>query len=305
MALLVLLLPVVLVVTIPLALVLLVRTRSPLPAPEHAAITRMRERSARWLAAAIGLGLLTAAALLALGDRLLGIGAAVAPAVGGTMLVLTVCLGELLTPRQTTLTRRALPRARSPRDYVTGGPLVLATAALVALGATLLVGTLMGSPDDLGRAGRALTTVCGDVTSVRGPWPGSYYAIPIAVAAVVSTAVCVLACRVIATRPAPGAGSESVDDALRRWSTRTVLLALATAGWVTLVPLLALMGSALTGDCTTDAHRALGLVCGAGALVSMALAAGCFVALWVGPGRRNGQTPPPGTADRTPVEVPR
>ena len=284
---------------------LLTRSRAPLTAPEHAAVVHAHRRSTRWFAWAVAVALVVTVALFALAGVSLGRVAALAPAVGGVTLLLVMCIGELRSPRQTTLTRTAVARPRRVRDLIGAGPLALATISVAALTTTLVVGTAMGSADDLGRAGRALTTVCGDVTTVRGPWPGSYYAIPIAAALLVGLVAAAVTCRTIAARPAQGAEEADVDDAVRRWSTRSVLLTLALVCWATLVPLLLLMTVAHSGgSCTTPSTRALQLTFGAGSLVSVVAAIGTFAALCTGPRLRPGQAPPPGSSDHSPVGVP-
>ncbi|MCT1620064.1 hypothetical protein [Janibacter hoylei] len=303
-----LVLPFLLVAALGVALVgwLLTRTRAPLTVPQHAAVMQVHRRSTRWFAWGVALALVVTVALFALAGVSLGRVAALAPAVGGMTLLLVMCVGELRSPRQTTLTRTAVARPRRVRDLVGAGPLALAlaTIAVAALTTTLVVGTAMGSPDDLGRAGRALTTVCGDATTVRGPWPGSYYAIPIAAALLVGLVAAAVTYRTIVVRPARGAEGADVDDALRRWSTRSVLLTVALVCWATLVPLLLLMTVAHSGGtCATSSTRALQLTFGAGALVSAMAAIGTFAALCTGPRLRPGQAPP-GSSDRSPVGVP-
>ena len=301
-----LVLPFLLVAALGVALVgwLLTRTRAPLTVPQHAAVMQVHRRSTRWFAWGVALALVVTVALFALAGVSLGRVAALAPAVGGMTLLLVMCVGELRSPRQTTLTRTAVARPRRVRDLVGAGPLALATIAVAALTTTLVVGTAMGSPDDLGRAGRALTTVCGDATTVRGPWPGSYYAIPIAAALLVGLVAAAVTCRTIVVRPARGAEGADVDDALRRWSTRSVLLTVALVCWATLVPLLLLMTVAHSGGtCATSSTRALQLTFGAGALVTAVAAIGTFAALCTGPRLRPGQAPP-GSSDRSPVGVP-
>lgn len=263
-------------------------------------------RHTRWLLAALVLAALTTGALLALGDRFLGRGAALGPALGGIVLVATICIGELRTPRQTTLTRTAGTRPRLVRDYLTRGPAVVAGLGLTALGVALAVGTALGSPDDLGRAGRALTTRCQDVTMTHGPWPGSYYALPIALATLASVVLAVLTCRAIATRPAHGIEGAALDGALRRSSIRSVLLAVALVCWVTLVPVLLFMTGGLLsgGSCQSTTMRLLGLGCAVGTLVALVLAGGTLAALLRPPAVVPGQAPP-GATSPVPARVPR
>jgi len=109
---------------------------------------------------------------------------------------------------------------------------VAATTAL--LGGALVATTLTGSPDDLGRAGRALVRHCSAaLTESAGPWPGSYYAVPLTLAVVAGLLVAVLAARQIVRRPRPGEDSLT-DDALRR---RAVTAVVAATGILVAVPL--------------------------------------------------------------------
>ena len=68
------------------------------------------------------------------------------------------------------------------RDYLPRGLVAAVTAAAGVLLALLTVTTVTGSADDLGRAGRILLLNCGPgLQRGSGPWPGSFYSLPLAV----------------------------------------------------------------------------------------------------------------------------
>ncbi|MFJ5925812.1 hypothetical protein ACIQF6_24700 [Kitasatospora sp. NPDC092948] len=77
----------------------------------------------------------------------------------------------------------------------------LLVAEAVALLVLLAAAAAVASPDDMGRAGRALTVACGGVTESRSPWPGGFYGIPAVVSLAAATAACGWALRRIAQRP--------------------------------------------------------------------------------------------------------
>ncbi|MEV6414364.1 hypothetical protein [Kribbella sp. NPDC051718] len=96
--------------------------------------------------------------------------------------VVGVVLGELRTPRPAGPVRRAAVETRSVRDYLPrrlAGSVAIAGVVELAL---LCWTTSVASADDLGRAGRALSRTCGDLTTVKTPWPGSFYSVPLGIA---------------------------------------------------------------------------------------------------------------------------
>ena len=278
------LLPFVLVVCGTLALVGAVLRGGDHTPADRAAIEGVLGHTRRWRVGALVAGAVVAGGLLALGDAALGLGPALAPAAAGTVIVAGVCVGELTVRPTRTATRTASPRARRVLDFLPRAPLALAVTTLTLLGGVLAVAALLGDSDDLGRAGRALTVTCGEVTASRGPWPGSFYALPIAVATLVSVALAGFTCRTIAVRPAPDAPSAAADTVLRRWSARTVLLSLALGATATLTPVLALMASAAAGlECAPNWYGALAAASALGAIVCAALTVVLLAALLTPP----------------------
>lgn len=168
----------------------------------------------------------------------LGRGLAVSVPVSCVVLLVAVVAGEIGVRPPRTPARTASLRVRRRVDYL---PRRLAVAVATAAGVLLVLlvaTTAAGSPDDLGRAGRSLQSSCGSV----GPWPGSFYATPLALAVTAGLALTAGAVHQLTRRPRLGtmAGSDAADDALRRLAGRRVV---AACGVLVAVPL---MGVALT-----------------------------------------------------------
>jgi hypothetical protein len=154
----------------------------------------------------------------------------------------------------------------------------------------------VASPDDLGRSGRFLAFQCGDHGSGGGPWPGSYYTVPIGLTVLIGLVVAVLATRAVVRRPRPLADdlSHQADDQLRRASARAIV---AASGVLITVPLAGsalVAGTVLTNlSCAPSVATILGAACFALGTVS-ALTACAFAAEIIFP------TPIPATGVATP-----
>jgi hypothetical protein len=150
---------------------------------------------------------------------------------------------------------------------------VAGTSALLAV--LLAATTAVGSPDDLGRAGRSLLRQCSAVQSTAvGPWPGSYYTVPVAVTVGVGLVLAGWALRRVARRPLD-ATDAAVDGALRRASATAVaaaagLLVAAPAAAVSVVAAAALAGV----DCAPAGWSALAL------LLALVAVAGTGLSAW-------------------------
>lgn len=218
--------------------------------------------TSRWRWAGIGAG--AALAYLALGldsDGSYGTGrlAMVAPAIAGVVILTATTIGEITARPRRGQVRSASLGTRSLPALLPRARTALVAAGVLALAITLTVGVTLGSPDDLGRAGRSLTASCVQdlpgsgpslVTSVNGPWPGSFYATPIVAVMLLALATGVLGARAVRDRANPDATHASVDDALRRAAVGKILSALGATTFATLGPLLIFMASALAAnDC--------------------------------------------------------
>lgn len=175
-------------------------------------------------------GLAAAMAMLRLREHWVGsLSEVLAPAAFGLVVVTGVALGEVaVRPRRTTGPRTASLRPRTVRSYA---PRV--TTALVAtmgglLAATLLLTTVTADRADDGRL-RALACRAGGVTSVVTPYPGLYYAAPLAVVLVLTLAVAAAAARRVVTRPRGLATTDHGDDVLRRRSITVIVAAVGVA----------------------------------------------------------------------------
>jgi hypothetical protein len=183
----------------------------------------------------------------------LGRGILMAAPIFGLCVLTGVLAGEMSVRPPSGPTRTAVLSVRRMGDYL---PRVLAgtVAALTGLLLTLLTATTAsGSPDDLGRAGRSLERTCSTVmTEGAGPWPGSFYSLPLVglVLAGLLTAYVTLG-RIIA-RPRSGSDPIQVaaDDRRRRRAARTVTGACGI-----------LVGLPLMGCCLVTAGAIQGISC--------------------------------------------
>lgn len=233
-----------LVVVLPVVVVLVVavtaRHRPPEPVPAEAtdltAWRRVRHRAAVRLAVGVPLAVLAGWGT-ARWDSL-GRGLAIAVPVSCLVLLAAVVAGEVGIRPPAAPARTASLRVRRPLDYLPRRPAVAVAAAAAVLLVLLVTTTAAGSADDLGRAGRSLQSSCGSA----GPWPGSFYATPIALAVTAGLALTAAAVHQLTRRPRPGHGavSDAADDALRRLAGQRVV---AACGVLVTVPLL---GIALT-----------------------------------------------------------
>ncbi|NUT30930.1 MAG: hypothetical protein HOV84_34280 [Streptomyces sp.] len=211
-------------------------------------------------------GGLTAGVLLSIslidGYGGLGTGVLVAIPAFGLCAVAGVLLGEHITARPHGAVRTAGLAPRRIRDHVPPRLTVLLLIEASLLIALLVTATAIGSPDDLGRAGRALTMSCSGVTESHGPWPGSFYAVPALASLALGTGACGYALRHITRRPG--------DEQERRNRALAV-----TAAWGLLV------SAPLAGTAWSAAGSLRGLSCDGtlGSVTAWILLPLCLVSL--------------------------
>lgn len=219
----------------------------------------VQRATARWRTAGLVVGLVLAAGSASSGG--LGRGLMLAGPLLALGVLLGVVVGELRVTAPPAEQRAALLEVRRVRDYAPRvlAPLVLAAGAL--LGALLVVTTALGSADDLGRAGRSLFRQCTALQSEsRGPWPGSFYSLPLALVVGLGLVVAAVALRQVVRRPRQGSDL-AADDALRRRAAESVT---AAAGLLVAVPfagvaMIAALGLSGT-SCAPTGWRVLGVV---------------------------------------------
>ena len=167
-------------------------------------------------------GLAGAWALAAVLDQ--GLGLVLAPAVAGLGVVVGVALGEtVVRPRRSPGPRSASLRPRTARAYVPR-PLGAALLALLAFHVGTLVLTTATATD-----GRSLTCRVENMAGSHGPYPGSYYSVPLLGMLALVALVAVAAARVVVARPRGFAPDEQGDDALRARSLTVIVAATGLA----------------------------------------------------------------------------
>ncbi len=199
----------------------------------------------RWRSAGIALGVLLAAGAMAMGN--LGRGPLLASVAFGLGVLAGILAGELLLRPDQGTQRHASVQPRTINGYrprTLGRVVTAATAILVVV---MVATTAGGSADDQQRAGRSLAYTPDPTRSAsHGPWPGSYYTIPAAVALSVAAVVTALVLIIVVRRPANG--DRVVDNEHRRRSAEAV-----TAAWGIAI------GIPLVGFCLTAASALIGI----------------------------------------------
>jgi len=196
-------------------------------------------RSATLLSRRVGLilGLLACVVVVPMGY--LGRLALTGPAVAGMVTIAAILVGQRSAHEAARTPGVAGLERRSWTDYPARRALGELACLLAAVGAVAAWTTLAASPDDLGRAGRSLTTICTTtvwsdgvasaetVEHASSPFPGSFYTAPMTIALGLLALVVLLALISIGRRPRDGSDRElvRVDDALRRITAEGVLAA--------------------------------------------------------------------------------
>jgi len=219
----------------------------------------------------------------------LGRGLMLAPVVWGVCVLLGVLFGERCVRRPdagTILTAELRPRR--VRDYLPRS-LTIVVLASAATGVVLLaVATSTASPDDLGRAGRWLTIVCGGgVSASTGPYPGSFYSIPLAISLCLVSLLAGSAAVRAVRRPHGQKGERADTDVLRHRSATAVVAGLGVAIAAPLAGVSTTMARAQLGiSCASSAHHMIGWTATSLALANAFLSIYCMALLTVRTGTR-------------------
>ncbi|MGG5260997.1 hypothetical protein [Phycicoccus avicenniae] len=283
---------------------------------EHPDVVRIAARTRGLRVAGLLLGLVVGALLLLLGQRVDALGrlTALAPTAVGAGVLLGAVLGELTARPAVGIRRAAVVETRTVRGLLPRARTVLLLVCAALLAAALAIGAAWGAPDDQQRPGRAFTERCeqvidGGLVSTlhsQGPWPGSFYAVPLAIALGVLALLTLAALRAVVRRPRPTPESLGLDTMLRRWSAGNILTAATFTVLGTLGPVATLIALSL-GDrqCPVSFAEVLvrwtSTVVGPLALVGGAAALG---ALLVSPTIRVDDLPRPLPGDAAPVGAP-
>ena len=225
---------------------------------EHPGAVQIARHTRRWRVLGLLLGGVAAVLLLTLGQRVdaLGRATALAPMALGAGVLLGTIVGELTARPAHGIRRSAAMETRTLRAILPRARAVVLGVSTALLVGALVIGAAWGSADDLGRAGRVLSEQCRladpDLGAVvvggsRGPWPGSFYCVPLVIGLLVTAGLVAFALRAIVTRPRPELDSMGLDTMVRRWSVGNVLTAATVTVLGTLGPVALLMVSALSG----------------------------------------------------------
>ncbi|KRE63433.1 hypothetical protein [Nostocoides sp. Soil756] len=283
---------------------------------EHAEVVRIARHARAWRVGGLLAGLVAAALALTVGQSVDALGrlVALAPALLGIGVLLGTIVGELTARPRVGVRRTAVVETRTVRGILPPVRTALVGVAGVLLAGALALGAAWGGPDDLQRAGRSFTQRCrvmvdGALVSAwssRGPWPGSFYAVPLAAALGVAALLVLAALVAVTRRPRPQPESLGLDSMLRRWSAGTILTAALFTVLGTLGPVAVLIAAGLQpGECPMSVTQAVvrwvALAVGPVALVAGAAALG---ALLVTPTIRVDDLPRPLPGEATPVGAP-
>ncbi len=208
------------------------------PQPEAALepgsrLSNVRRRTSRWRWGGVALGVVFSVSALQVGGTV-GRGVMLAAPLFALGVLVGVIVGELRVAAPSVAARSAPLEVRRVRDYAPKrltGAVALAAGTLALL---LVATTAAGSPDDVGRAGRWLVRACSEsLTESRGPWPGSFYSLPLAAVVLSGLAATAFALQQVVRRPRQGEDVR-VDDMLRCNAGSAVV---AASGILVAVPL--------------------------------------------------------------------
>lgn len=160
----------------------------------------------------------------------LGRGTMLIPTVLGLFVVAGVGLAEtVVRPQRPTGARTASLAPRRVANYLPRNLAIAVGASTLVHLATLALTTATASPDDMGRAGRQVAAQCGDLGSGAGPYPGSFYSVPLVLLLLVIGLAAAAALVAVVRRPRGFAPDDVKDDVLRKQSVTRVLAAVGAA----------------------------------------------------------------------------
>jgi hypothetical protein len=175
----------------------------------------------------------------------LGRGLMLVPAAFASVLIIGVLAGDAFARNDARTPGAAGLEVRRVRDFLPRRLALMTSLTAVALTVFLAWATAIASPDDLGRAGRSLAFRCvQDCTAGSvGPWPGSFYSVPMSASLLVVALLGGLTLLTAVRRPRDGSDPDivGVDDVVRRRCVESVVasMGLAVSGSLAGVGLLA------------------------------------------------------------------
>lgn len=185
--------------------------------------------TARVVGLFVGIGALTI--IWVLGDvHSLGLTLFLAPAVFALTQILATVVAGVMTHDTARTRGTAGLEVRRIGTYLPKRLSVLVAATTIVLGLAMTWTTVVGVPDHMGHAGRAFSfAIPGEptFTATMGPWPGSFYAFPLAIALGLVLVIAGIAISVTVRRPRDASDPEivRVDDLVRARAVESVLAA--------------------------------------------------------------------------------
>ena len=253
----------------------------------YAASLAGHRKAVGWRWAGLVIGVVVAAVTTATASfGLHNLGAMLSPTVFGLCVMGGVVVGEHSKIPRRQGVRTAALETRTVGDYLPRRLSGVVTASTLGLGALLVTTTLMGSADDQGRAGRFLSRQCTpEIGGATGPWPGSFYSVPLGIAVVVGLLGAAIALRTIVLRPRSSSDPDlaAADDVLRRRSAEAVVAATGVMVAASLSGVAFVAGLQLHRiACPPMLWTIFGLALGAAGALMLLLTAWCLALLLVG-----------------------
>jgi hypothetical protein len=219
--------------------------------PAHdltAPVVRARRRGSLVAATALALAVALVVAVVAAGAWLPQTGLrrtqliAVVPLAAAALHAAVLLAGELSWPRPAQRVRSARLAVRTVRADAPRGMVRLFTASCVLAWVVCVVGTVLADG-----SGRAIEYVDGSASASGSPFPGAFYAGPVALAAVVVVALTWAVLLRVPQRPAVPGADAATDGALRRAAAHRALRVSTSAVLGTTAALLVTGGTAAHG----------------------------------------------------------
>lgn len=214
-----------------------------------------------------------------------------APLLAATAVVAAIVVGQRSVYKAARVRGSAGIEHRHLRDYLPAALTRWVACLLALLLTAVLFSTLAASPDDMGRAGRAVAASWtqgdgaaeGVFGSLRSPYPGSFYTLWVGIALVLLLVAAGIGLVMTARRPRNGADPElvRVDDALRRITAEGIVAGLGVGVGGAAFAVLLVGGMDLVQLAPVPLVTAAGVVSLLGAVVALVGLIGAGVVLLV------------------------
>lgn len=194
-------------------------------------LSRLRDvnNTARIVGLLVGIAAITILSVIPPGR--VGLGIILAPAIFAVTQILATLTAGVLTHDAARTMGTAGLEVRRIGKYLPARLSLLVASTTMILAVAMTWTTAMGVPDDMGRAGRAFSYSFDEFTVTIGPWPGSFYTIPMAVVLGFALVIAGITIGVTVRRPRNASDPEilRVDELVRARAVESVIAALGVA----------------------------------------------------------------------------